>query len=390
MTEDRSAFTEAIDGAVDALRGVGRIGKALGSALGLPLLGRHHHKTRPGVAAGIEHAFDLSVPPEPGAVRITCLDYDADRAEERAIEDIQAFLEEARPPWARVRWINVDGLHPQVVDRFRNKLGFHSLSAEDVLHVPQRPRLEEYDDHIFITTRMIGLDAKGLLLSEQISMFLYEDVLLTFQQFKGDVFDPIRQRIRADGARLRNRDASFLAYSLLDAMIDQGFPLMERYGELIEDLEETAMEEAVPDLLQRIQCLKRELMRLRRIMWPTRELIDNLMRHERLPDVTRTYLRDVYTHSVQLIDVLETHREATSGLVELYMSVVSNRMNEVMKVLTIIATLFIPITFLAGVYGMNFKHFPELDWRYAYPAFWGICALITAGLIWYFRRKRWF
>jgi magnesium transporter len=338
---------------------------------------------------GFKHApFQAGTPPE--ALQIRVIDYCAERFEERTFQDLDALLAEEQPAWATVRWIDLDALHPWVVDRFLKRFNLHLLAAEDVLHVPQRPRVEAYEDHLFITSRMVGLDQGGKLSAEQVSMFLFDHLLITFQQWEGDVFDPIRHRLRQEGSRLRHADTGFLMYALLDAIVDHCFPLLEHYSELLEVLEDDALTAQSPDVLQRIQHAKRELTFLRRVMWPTRELIDQLMQEEeRLSPSTRTYLRDVLIHVMQLLDVLEAHKETGAELVNLYMSVVSNRMNEVMKVLTIIATIFIPITFLAGVYGMNFRHFPELDWPLAYPLFWTVCGVMTTVLVGYFWRKGW-
>ncbi|MCA9550046.1 MAG: magnesium/cobalt transporter CorA, partial [Myxococcales bacterium] len=266
----------------------------------------------------------------------------------------------------------------------------HTLAAEDVLHVPQRPRVDPYDGHVFITVRMLQL-LDGRLDSEQVSLFLLPRVVISFQERPGDVWDPIRQRIRLPQGKLRERDSSFLAYALLDAVVDHCYPLLERYGEVLEDLEDDAMDASTPEILRTIQGVRRELMTIRKALWPTRELLDVLIRGDAyaLPAMTVTYLRDVHAHTVQLLDAVESHRELCGTLAELYMSVVSNRMNEVMKILTIIATVFIPITFIAGVYGMNFKYLPELDYRWGYGAFWAVCAAITAALLVFFRRKGW-
>lgn len=381
----RRVLSEAVDGALEAARGVGRIGSALGSLVGLP----PKHQPAPGTAAGLEYAFDVSERAPEGAVRMRVIDYGRDGIEERAFDDLERLLTSPRPEGASVRWINVDGLHPQVVDRLRRAFGVHTLAAEDVMHVPQRPRMEAYSDHAFITARMVRLEPSGALLSEQVSLFLFEGLLLTFQEREGDVFEPIRERLRQDGSRLRGRDAGFLAYALLDAIVDHCFPLLERYAELLEVMEDEIMRNARPEHLQAVLATKKDLGALRRIVWPTRDLVDTLKRSDTISPATEPFLLDVYTHTTQLADLLEAHRDTAAGLVDLYMSMVSNRMNEVMKVLTIIATLFIPITFVAGVYGMNFKHIPELEWRYAYAAFWLVCATLVSALLWFFRRRGW-
>jgi magnesium transporter len=215
--------------------------------------------------------------------------------------------------------------------------------------------------------------------------------VLTFQQEPGDVWDPIRQRIQNKGSRLRTSDASFLAYSLLDAIVDQVFPILEHYGERMDALEMAILDSPRHDSLDKIHEIKRDLLLLRPVAWPVRELVLTLQRdpHECVSDATRVYLRDLYDHAVQMIEIVETYRERASDLTDSYMSGVSNRMNEIMKVLTIFSTIFIPLTFLAGVYGMNFTHFPELGLGFAYPAFWIVSAVAAGVMLLFFRRKGW-
>jgi magnesium transporter len=223
-----------------------------------------------------------------------------------------------------------------------------------------------------------------------VSFFVGRKTLLTFQETEGDIWDPIRQRIGLKGSRLRQNDVSFLLYSLLDAIVDQCFPILEYYSDLLEDLEDHILRRPTRSTIQRIHTVKRELLLLRRAAWPMREMINNLQRepHECMSDVTRTYLRDVYDHCVQIIDLVETYRELATGLTETYMSALSIRMNEIMKVLTIMGTIFIPLTFLAGVYGMNMP-IPENQWRWSYPAFWGVCAVTATGMLIWFKRRGW-
>jgi magnesium transporter len=229
------------------------------------------------------------------------------------------------------------------------------------------------------------------LVGEQISFFLAPGLLVTFQENEGDVWQPIRERIATDQSLVRGNDASWLAYALLDALVDHCFPILETYGDVLEALETEAIAHPSPALLHRIHRVQHELAALRRVMWPTRELVQHLQNRELalVSESTRTYLRDVYEHTVQIIDIIETFREMTASLADLYLSSVSNRMNEIMKVLTVIATLFIPATFLAGVYGMNFEHFPELQWRWAYPAFWAVTLTMMGTLLVYFWRRKW-
>jgi magnesium transporter len=227
--------------------------------------------------------------------------------------------------------------------------------------------------------------------SEQISIFLGHKTVLTFQESRGDVWDPIRQRLSARGSRLREEDAGFLVYSLLDAIVDHCFPILEHFGDRLETLEDLVLDRPDRATIREVRLTKRELLVLRHAVWPMREVISALQRepHECLSANTRVYLRDVYDHIVQIIDIVEAYREVATGLSETYMTAMSNRLNEVMKVLTIVGTVFIPITFLAGVYGMNFRHFPELDWTWAYPAFWGACLAVAVGMLLWLRRRGW-
>lgn len=335
-------------------------------------------------------------PPEPGRIRIRCYDIGPELAEQRDIDDLDAFLAEPRPDAAKLRWINVDGLHAHTVKTFMQAFDLHTLAAEDVLSTPQRPKVEPYGDHCFISMRMLMLRDDDLH-TEQVSLFVRQGLVITFQETQGDVWDPIRDRIAEPNSRIRNHDIAYLLYALLDAVVDHCFPILEHFGDRLEALEETVLKDAEPRTLQQIHAIKRELSVLRRVLWPTRDMIDSLVRDEDLPiaDFTRPYLRDVHDHAVRVIDILETYREMATGLSDLYMSAVSNRMNEVMKVLTIMASVFIPITFIAGVYGMNFDRdsspwsMPELSWAYSYPVFWGLCLTVVVILLVIFKRKRW-
>lgn len=323
-------------------------------------------------------------------ISIQYTDYSPERVETSHVTDPAGFLEAKRPEWSKVRWINVDGLHPYIVKRFKDHFGLHTLAAEDVLNTLQRPKVEDYSDHLFLVVRMLRV-CEGRLRNEQISVFFFQDLILTFQEEAGDVWDPIRQRIQNPVSRLRLQGASYLLYSLLDAVVDHCFPILEGYGDLLEELENEVVDRPTPDVQQRIHTVKRELILLRRMIWPLRDVLSTLERDENefFTDFARPYLRDVYDHGVQVIDMVETYREMAGGLNDLYMAAVGNRMNEIMKVLTIMASVFIPITFVAGVYGMNFEHIPELSWRYSYPLFWFICAGTVTGLLIYFHRKGW-
>ena len=384
-----------IGGAIDhAVGSVGSVGRVVGSVMhhlpGLAPHARHRHADKPGTIAGIEQDPGVQTPPPPDAIAVQCIDYAADRVETTDVADLNAFLAQPKPDWVAVRWLNIDGLHPYVINQVRQAVGMHTLAAEDALHIPQRPRAEPYEKDLFVIARMMRL-VDDTLVSEQISFFLSDRLVVTFQQMPGDVWQPIRDRINTEGSRLRQNSPSYLAYALLDAIVDHCFPILERYGDLLEDLEDQVLESPSAHTLARIHSIKRELSVLRRVMWPMREVIV-AMRESELDIITkntRTFLRDVYEHTVQIVEIIETFRETAAGLTDLHMSAVSNRMNQTMKVLTIMATLFIPITFLAGIYGMNFTFMPELKWRYGYPAFYVLCLAIVSGLLWFFKRKGW-
>jgi len=392
-----SAIGGAIGGAIDvaggAVRGAGRV---IGSALHRSSAAPHEKRPsyiRPGAPPGLESIDQTDVPPPPGAVRITVTDCGAERHDVRAIDvaKLEPELSAPRPEGTVFRWVNIDGLHANVIKRMQELFKFHTLAAEDVHNVPQRPRVEPYDDHLFIVTRMLMVRQEHLH-SEQITMFVYEDTLITFQETHGDVWGPVRQRMAKPASRFRSRGVQYLLYALLDALVDHAFPILEKYGDELEDVELALFVDAKPRLFRQLHTVKRDLLAMRRIAWPMRQLVDELYRDDdqRLTDDTKTYLRDVQDHAVQLIDIIETYREMSGGLCDLYMSMVSNKMNEVMKVLTIMASLFIPTTFIAGVYGMNFDHLPETHWRGMYPwGFWAICLAIVVAMLTWFWRKGW-
>jgi magnesium transporter len=349
-------------------------------------------------APGIEYEEIQNRPGGKAKAAITCIDYSPGHILVQKIEDLGTFVQHHRPEWSLVRWISIVGLSDMdAIHALATKYQLHPLAVEDVVHARQRPKVDvyggeesEFQARLFIVTRMLHI-RNGVLADEQISIFLGHKTVLTFQAGQDDWWDPIRQRIRNKGSRLRSNDASFLAYSLLDAVVDSCFSILELYSERAEALEAMILEGSKPDLLSDVHQLKRDLLLLRWVIWPMRELVQVLQRdpHECMGDTTLVYLRDLYDHVVQIIEIIETYREIASDLTETYISSVSNRMNEIMKVLTIIGTIFIPLTFLAGVYGMNFHYLPELGLRWAYPAFWLVCAIIILFMILFFRRRSW-
>ncbi|XQW83616.1 magnesium/cobalt transporter CorA [Thalassotalea piscium] len=370
------------------------------STLGLSGVARGDKRTQtiPGDLPGIDHLADDFSIPDPSSVTISFIDYSATKIESGNISNLDEFLKAPLPEWVQVRWLNVSHLHPYVINQFRQYFEFHTLAAEDVLHIPQRPRTEVFDDHIFVVLRILRFLEKDpddtlvdlTLDSEQVSLFLYDNVLITFQEKAADIWQPIRERLQNEHIRIRKNGAGYLLYTLLDAVVDHYFPVLEQYGDTLEELELEILENPTQEVLHRIHAVKRELSLLRRILWPMREVVDQLYREdERIGEVTKPFLRDVYEHTIQIVEIIESYREMASSLTDLYMSAVSNRMNEIMKVLTIMASVFIPLTFLAGVYGMNFNYMPELNWKWAYPAIWGTFAVLTIGMLFFFKRRGW-
>ena len=311
-----------------------------------------------------------------------------------SVEDSVAYKDTST-----ITWINVNGIHDtHLLEQIGRGFGLHPLVLEDIANTGHRPKLEDAEEHIFLTLKMlsVGTDDDEIV-SEQVSIVFGDSYVLSFQERAGDILAPIRDRLRRTIPRVRFMHADYLAYAIVDAIVDHYFVVLEHLGERLESLEDELISNPTPTSLETIHYLKRELVFMRRATWPLREVIGGMERLETrlFHDVTRPYLRDLYEHTIQVIDSVETYRDMTSGLLDIYLSSVSNRMNEVMKVLTIIATLFIPLGFLAGVYGMNFDtaaspfNLPELSLKYGYPLFWLLVLIIGGGLFWFFRRKRW-
>jgi magnesium transporter len=323
---------------------------------------------------------------------IRILDYDEEHFQEVEIETVGECLPFQDKP--TVTWINVQGIHEvDVLERLGDCFGLHPLTVEDILNTDQRPKVEDFGEYIYIVLRMISYnDDRDEIVTEQTSLVLGPTFVISFQEgARGHVFDPVRDRIRTGKARVRRLGPDYLAYSLVDSIVDNYFTVLERLGEDIEFLEDELVTNPRPGTLQSIHDLKREMIFLRKSVWPLREVISALERGESslIQDSTRIYLRDVYDHTIQVIDAVETLRDMLSGMLDIYLSSISNRMNEVMKVLTIIATIFIPLTLIAGIYGMNFQYMPELQWRWAYPMVWLVMIVIGGLMLLYFRRKKW-
>ncbi len=346
---------------------------------------RGHKSEVPGTLQSDPHA-------PPPVIRVMA--YGPEELHEEEVRNVAA-LEQMRGKWP-VLWVNVDSVtNAETVTRLGEIFGLHRLALEDVTSVQQRPKAESYGEYLFVVARMVFSDHP--LRSEQVSLFLAKDFLLTFQERPGDCFDPVRERIRKGQGRIRQTGHDYLAYSLLDAIVDSYFPVLEEYGERLEELEQEVVTLSDEKTITRILGTKRDLLTLRRTLWPMRDLFNSLLRDTaaHFAAETQIYLRDCYDHTFQVIDMLETYRESSSGLLDVYLSSVSNRMNSVMKVLTIIATIFMPLSFIAGVYGMNFNpqrsplNMPELNWYWGYPYALTLMLLVVGGMLLYFRRKRW-
>jgi magnesium transporter len=292
-----------------------------------------------------------------------------------------------------VTWINVDGLHDTaMLEEIGQLFDLHPLVLEDILNTQQRPKSEDYEKHIFVVLKMLSFaDESPYIRSEQVSLILGNGYVLSFQEVTGDVFEPVRQRIRSRKGRICKMGPDYLLYALADAIVDHYFVVLERIEEKLELLEDAVFEDPTVSTLAEIQRLKVELLRFRKAIWPLREAVNGLLREENelITEKTEVFLRDVYDHTIQVIDTVEGFRDTVSGLLDVYLSSVSNRMNEVMKVLTIIATIFIPLTFIAGIYGMNFEYMPELRIPWAYPLVWFAMVVVALLMITYFRRKNW-
>jgi len=322
-------------------------------------------------------------------VKITIIDYDESQVQEKIAEKIEECFPFKDKP--TVTWINIDGIHKvEVIEKIGNCFNLHPLILEDILNTGQRPKIEDFGEHIFLVLKMLYYLEKEITI-EQVSLILGPNFVISFQEREGDVFNNIRERIRNNKGRIRKMGADYLAYSLLDAIVDGYFVILEKVGEEIEDIEEKLIKNPTPKTVQIIHNLKREMISLRKSVWPLREVVGVLERGESslIKKTTGVYLRDVYDHTIQVIDTIETYRDMISGMLDIYLSSISNRMNEVMKILTIIATIFIPLTFIAGIYGMNFRFMPELGWRLGYPAVLFIMVIIGIVMLFYFRRKKW-
>ncbi len=349
--------------------------------------------TSPGNVPG-----DLSRPPNlpPVPASLYLLDFDASDLTERddcTLDDARAYFDSPRTTWLHIQGTPTEELLQSVGEAYR----LHPLALEDVLHTGQRAKVEAYDGEVFAVLGIPQL-IEGQIETTQLSLFLGDTWVVSFCAGEKDPFDAVRQRAARADSRIRRRGVDYLFYSLLDTAIDLSFPTMEVLGERIEALELTVFDDPTREALDEIHHLKRELVLLRRTLWPQRDMLNNLLRDEyaQVQESTKLYLRDCYDHAIHALDLVESYREMASSLLDIYLSSLSNRLNDVMKVLTIIATVFIPLSFIVGLYGMNFDrsvspwNMPELGMRFGYPLLWLVMLSVVAGMLYYFRRKRWF
>lgn len=327
---------------------------------------------------------------------LTLISYNPEKFAETTVErveDLPGFLDPNR-----IHWLNVQGLdEPQILSKLGDLFRLHPLALEDVTNTGQRPKLEAYDEFLFIISSMAFFESEQQLVTEQLSLFLGHNFVITFQEECGeDVFERIRHRIRSGRGYIRKMGADYLCYAILDALVDSFYPVLELLGEGIEELETALLDKPSSTNLKRLYQVKRLLLQVRREVWPHREIFAALQRDESgfIQRGTQVFLRDCYDHTTQLIDMVESYRDLAAGLMEVYLSSVGMRTNEIMRVLTLVSTFFIPLTFLAGVYGMNFNtdfpfNMPELNWPFGYLAFWITCVTLSLLMWLFFKRKKW-
>ncbi len=328
---------------------------------------------------------------EMNAARIDLIEYSESRMNERHDVSVAQAVESATGPG--VSWINVNGIHDVgLIGSLGNRLGLHPLTLEDIVNTTHRPKSEEFPEYIYVVLKMISYDeAASQTEIEHVSLILGENYVVSFQEKDGDVFNTVRERIRATKGRIRSMKADYLAYALMDAVVDNYFLAVERIGDRIEDFDDQILADPKPDAMLEVHRLKRDILSQRKAVWPLREEIGALDRSESalIRPETKVFLRDLYDHTIQVIDMVETFRDVLGSMHDTYLSGISNHMNEIMKVLTIIATIFIPLTFVAGVYGMNFEYMPELKWPWGYFLVLGFMLAVAIGMVGFFRRKKW-
>jgi magnesium transporter len=324
-----------------------------------------------------------------GPARLSLFAYSPERLSEppvSALAEVPSMI-----PAGEQAWLRIVGHETSVLGELVSRFGVHPLVIEDVANVGQRPKVEQFDPYLFIIIDVLYFGTDGTLAEQQVSLLLFENLLITVEERESDLFKLVVERLRAQGGKMRQLAVDYLAYALVDTAVDYYFPTLERIGEQIDVVEDVLLDRPERESFEELHRIKRDLLRMRKATWPLREMVGALVRSdsELMRDGTKVWLRDVYDHAVQVIDIVETFREMTQELADLYLSSVSNRMNEIMKVLTVIATIFMPLTFIVGVYGMNFHHMPELPWVWGYPLVWVVMLLVAGGMVWRFKRRGW-
>lgn len=323
-------------------------------------------------------------------VVLNLIDFREDYFEE--VSDVGSTWKERVPSKEFVSWLDVSGVHDvSIVEEVGKHLDIHPLIMEDIIHPNQRPKFEPFDDQLYVVIRMLHTREDGSVQDEQISIVIGRTYIISFQQHPGDVFDAVRERLRGGKGLIRKQGPDYLAYALIDLIVDYYFVLLESIGNEVELLEDLVLDNPTKETNQVIRATKQTILSYRKDIWPVREMVAAMTRDDSgiIKKRTMTYLRDVQDHAIQVIDLMETYRDQLSGLTDLYLSSLSQRMNEVMQVLTIIGSVFIPLTFIAGIYGMNFAVMPELQWEYGYPMAWAVMLLTAVGLILYFKKRKW-
>ncbi|OGI10557.1 MAG: magnesium and cobalt transport protein CorA [Candidatus Margulisbacteria bacterium GWF2_35_9] len=322
---------------------------------------------------------------------ITHIEYNKSCFQENVYKNLEKYKKNSSS--TSVSWLNIDGIYDlKVIEDVNQHYNIHPLVLEDILNVSQRPKFEDFKDYMFIVLKMFQYEPETFkIYTEQVSVLLFENNVVTFQEKEGDVFDPIRDRIRNVKGRISTQKADYLAYSLIDAIVDNYYIILENIGEKIEEVEEEVFSNPTRKTVEKIHYLKQEIIQLRKSIWPIRDIANGLIKSDSplLESSIKPFLQDLYDHTIELMDIIESYRDMTTSLMDMYLSNISNKMNEIMKVLTMMSTLFIPLTFMAGIYGMNFKYMPELEWRYGYPLLLSIMMTIAIGMFFYFKRKKW-
>ena len=322
---------------------------------------------------------------------IESFSYTSDFVEEKELLNIEESIKDKTSN--TITWININGLnHTDEIEKIGEYYNLHPLVLEDIVNVGQRPKIDEHEDYLFVLLKMMYYDKDEIVISEQVSFVMGENYVLSFQEAEGDVFDSLRDRIRSSKGRIRTLGSDYLLYALIDSVVDHYYVVIETMGNRIEDLEDNLFSgSSQKEISHQIQDLKREVLKVRRAIFPLREIISRIEKFESklIKKKTLHFYRDIYDHIIQISENIDIYREMIWGLMEMYMTNISNKMNEVMKVLTIIATIFIPLTFIAGIYGMNFDNIPELHYKYSYFILWGIMIVLFLAMLYYFKKKKW-